>query len=127
MAELASSGPTRHFLEEELRHDFIRSVVPLERRRGQVHLTLVWLTGAASFSALHAGYTLLQGGLSIWNLIIAAITGDVLLLAYWMAAARLGSKYGQTATVRARSFMGRWGSYPVSVLYVAATISWYAF
>jgi hypothetical protein len=45
MAALANRAESRHFLEEELKHDFTRSVVPLERRRDQVHLTLVWLTG----------------------------------------------------------------------------------
>lgn len=124
---MTTLGLSRQELDEELRSDYTRSVVPPGRRRGQVTLTLTWLTGTASFSSLYTGYTLRQGGLDMWDLIIAAIIGNLLLLGYWMFAGRLGTKYGQTATVLARSFMGRWGSGIMSVLYAGATIGWYAF
>ena len=114
-------------LEQAIRNDFTTNVVPSSHRRSTWQMTLIWITGNAGFSTLYTGYTLAQGGLNLPTLILSALIGNVILACYWIGASYLGSHYGQTETLLARSFMGRWGSYIVSVFIIVSSLGWYSF
>lgn len=123
--------PLGEFSREDLRaeavDDYTRSVVPLNKRRSTLSMTLIWITGNAAFSTLYTGYALHQGGLSLYGLLAASLVGNGLLLIYWLGACYLGARFGQTETLLARTIMGRWGSILVSAFIVVATLGWYSF
>jgi len=125
--ETADIDLSRGELRQELQSDFTRSVVPLNHRKSQLNMTLVWITGCAGFSTMYTGYALRQGGLRLSDLILAALVGNAILLAYWYGACYLGAKFGQTETLLARSFLGRSGSWIVSAFIIVATLGWYSF
>lgn len=112
---------------EGARDDYTTSAVPLSARRSTLNMTLVWITGNAAFSTLYTGYSLYQGGFSLTDMLIASLVGDAILGLYWFCAAYLGSRFGQTETLLARTFLGRSGSIVVSALIIIATIGWYSF
>jgi len=114
-------------LEQGARDDYTTSVIPVSARRSTLNMTLVWITGNAAFSTLYTGYSLYQGGFSLADMIIASLVGDAILGVYWFFAAYLGSRFGQTETLLARTFLGRAGSLLVSVLIIIATVGWYSF
>lgn len=114
-------------LRSDAESDFTRSVVPINRRRSQLSMTLVWITGSAAFSTLYAGYALRVGGVGLWDLIIAALVGNIILLIYWWGACYLGARYGQTETLLARSFLGKTGSSLVSIFIVVISLGWFSF
>ncbi|MDQ2741747.1 MAG: hypothetical protein M3Z66_05560 [Chloroflexota bacterium] len=114
-------------LQEELRSDFTTSAVPLDHRKSTLHMTLVWITGNCAFSTLYTGYVMRQSNLNFTDLIISTLIGNVILLGYWFGASYLGASFGQTETLLARSFLGRWGSYAVSLLIVVASSGWYMY
>lgn len=114
-------------LQEELKHDFTRSVVPLDHRRSLLSMTLVWITGNCAFSTLYTGYVMRQSNLNLTDLVLSCLIGNVILFGYWMGASYLGSFFGQTETLLARSFMGRWGSFFCSALIVIASSGWYMY
>lgn len=122
-----SPGEVSTDLGTELKDDYTTAPVPRSHRKSQTHMTLVWITGNAGFSTLYTGYQLQRGGLSLLSVLLAALVGNVILGTYWMFASYLGAKHGQTETLLARSYVGRWGSYIVSILIVVASLGWYSF
>lgn len=112
---------------EGARDDYTTSAVPLSARRSTLNMTLVWITGNAAFSTLYTGYSLYQGGFSLTDMLIASLVGDAILGIYWFCAAYLGSRFGQTETLLARTFLGRSGSMVVSALIIIASVGWYSF
>jgi purine-cytosine permease-like protein len=120
-------APEAESFSEGARDDYTTSPVPLAARRSTLNMTLVWITGNAAFSTLYTGYSLYQGGFSLTDMLIASLVGDVILGLYWFSAAYLGSRFGQTETLLARTFLGRAGSLVVSALIIIASVGWYSF
>src|SRR6204780_5077761 len=120
-------APKTESFSEGARDDYTTSPVPLAARRSTLNMTLVWITGNAAFSTLYPGYSLYQGGFSLADMLIASLVGDVILGLYWFSAAYLGSRFGQTETLLARTFLGRAGSLLVSALIIIASVGWYSF
>jgi len=117
----------REMLEIASSNDYTTGIVPQEKRRTRLTMTLLWLSLMASVSLMYAGYLARSQGLSLTDMIVAGIIASLAIGAYGYGATNLGNYSGQTHTLLTRAIYGRFGSPFVSFLLILMGIGWYGF
>jgi purine-cytosine permease-like protein len=117
----------REMLEIAESNDYTTGIVPLEKRRSKMTLTLLWISLQASVSIMYAGFIARSQGLSLGDVILAGVITSVAIFAYGVGATYLGNSTGQTHTLLTRTVYGRYGSGFVSFLLVVMGMGWYGF
>ncbi|HXC78106.1 MAG TPA: cytosine permease [Candidatus Acidoferrum sp.] len=108
-------------------NDYTTGIVPMEKRRSKLTLTLLWISLQASVSIMYAGFIARSQGLTLGDVILAGVITSVAIFAYGVGASYLGNSTGQTHTLLTRTVYGRYGSGFVSFLLVVMGMGWYGF
>ena len=106
--------------------DYATSAVPVNERRGPVTMGLLWITMVTAFPSVLIGFQWFKDGLTLSQVISCAILSCLILLAYSIPAAYLGSHSGQSYGLLSRKVFGRWGSRLVSCNLLWIFIAWYS-
>jgi purine-cytosine permease-like protein len=114
-------------LEMATGNDYTTGIVPQEKRRSRLTMTLLWLSLQTSVSLMYAGYLARSQGLSLGGLLLAGVIGTLAILAYGLGASTMGNYTGQTHTLLTRAIYGRYGSGFVSFLLILMGMGWYGF
>jgi purine-cytosine permease-like protein len=117
----------REMLEIASSNDYTTGIVPLEKRRSGLTMTLLWLSLQTSVSLMYAGFLARSQGLSLGDMIAAGVIATLAIGAYGFGAMSLGNYSGQTHTLLTRAIYGRVGSGFVSFLLILMGIGWYGF
>ena len=117
----------REMLEIAERNDYTTGIVPEEKRRSKLTLTLLWISLQASVSIMYAGFIARSQGLTLGDVILAGVIASVTIFAYGVGASYLGNSTGQTHTLLTRTIYGRYGSGFVSFLLILMGMGWYGF
>lgn len=121
-------GAAEHDLVELAESDdYTTSVVPLDKRRSPLTMTLLWSTLQASVSLMYSAYLARSSGLTLGQVFWGGMIAVATLMVYGYGSATLGSYTGQTHTLLARTIFGRFGSGFVSLLLIVMGMGWYAF
>jgi purine-cytosine permease-like protein len=107
--------------------DYTTGIVPEEKRRSKLTMTLLWISLQASVSLMYAGFLARSQGLRLTDLLLAGVIATLAIMAYGIGAANLGSYTGQTHTLLTRTIFGRFGSGFVSFLLIVMGMGWYGF
>lgn len=117
----------REMLEIASSNDYTTGIVPPEKRRSRMTMTLLWLSLQASVSLMYAGFLAHSEGLNLRDMIVAGVIATLAIGAYGYGASNLGNYSGQTHTLLTRAIYGRIGSGLVSFLLILMGIGWYGF
>ena len=117
----------REMLEIAEGNDYTTGIVPQEKRRSRLTLTLLWISLQASVSIMYAGFIARSQGLTLGDVILAGVIASVTIFAYGVGASYLGNVTGQTHTLLTRTIYGRYGSGFVSFLLILMGMGWYGF
>ena len=79
--------------------EFCTTAVPLSLRKDPVSMALLWLTMVTQFPSVLIGFEWFKQGFTLWQVIIGTLISTVMLMAYTVPAALLGSRSGQTYSV----------------------------
>lgn len=107
--------------------DLLEEVVPKGRREGALKMTLLWVTCQATVSNMYTGYLARSAGMSLAEVLWAALIGVVVMLGYGLLATNVGTITGQAHSVLARGVLGKSGSALASLLLVVTGLGWYGF
>lgn len=108
-------------------NDYTTGIVPQDKRRSKLTLTLLWISLQTSVSIMYAGFVARSQGLTLSDVILAGVIASVAIFAYGVGASYLGNTTGQTHTLLTRTVYGRFGSGFVSFLLVVMGMGWYGF
>lgn len=111
-------------LKEIKGKDFEREPVPLDQRKGWVHLGAVWLGIGICLASVMIGGTL-GGGLSMPQAITAAILGSLILAIISALCSFVGAKTGLSTGLVSQFALGKFGSYAVSIIIAIALFGWF--
>ena len=114
-------------LEMASGNDYTTGIVPMEKRRSKLTLTLLWISLQISVSLMYAGFVARSQGLGLGDVILAGVIASVAIFAYGIGASYLGNYTGQTHTLLTRTIYGRFGSGFVSFLLIVMGMGWYGF
>jgi purine-cytosine permease-like protein len=117
----------REMLEIAEGNDYTTGIVPQEKRRSRLTLTLIWISLQASVSIMYAGFIARSQGLTLGDVLLAGAITSVTIFAYGVGASNLGNYTGQTHTLLTRTIYGRYGSGFVSLLLIVMGMGWYGF
>jgi purine-cytosine permease-like protein len=107
--------------------DLLEEVVPESRRDGTLKMTLLWVTCQATVANMYTGYLARSAGMSLGDLLWAALIGVVVMVGYGLLATNVGTITGQPHSVLARGVLGRSGSALASLLLAVTGLGWYGF
>lgn len=107
--------------------DYTTSVVPMTKRRSNFNMAILWATLQGALVTMVTGYVARADGLSLGELLAAALLAVGIIIGYGIGAANLGARTGQTVTLLARTIFGRAGSGMVSILLTMVGMGWYCF
>ena len=127
-----AGGPDLRHAEHELLeiaadNDYTTGIVPQEKRRSKLTMSLLWISLQTSVSLMYAGYLARSEGLTLGDMILAGVIGTLAIFAYGVGASALGNYTGQTHTLLTRTIYGRYGSGFVSFLLILMGMGWYGF
>ena len=105
--------------------EFCTTAVPLSLRKDPVSMALLWLTMVTQFPSVLIGFEWFKQGFTLWQVIIGTLISTVMLMAYTVPAALLGSRSGQTYSVLSRAVFGSWGSRIISANLIWIFVGWY--
>ncbi|PPA70398.1 purine-cytosine permease family protein [Jeotgalibacillus proteolyticus] len=104
--------------------DYEREPVPLEKRKGWLKLSIVWMGSIIALSATALGGAL-GGGLSMPHTIIATLIGCFLLAVVSAVCSVVGAKTGLSTSFVSIFALGRYGSYAVSAIIAISLFGWF--
>jgi purine-cytosine permease-like protein len=107
--------------------EMLEEVVPENQRDGSLKMTLLWLTCQATVSNMYTGYLARSAGMSLADLLWAALVAVVVMVGYGLLAANVGTVTGQPHSVLARGALGKSGSALASLLLAVTGLGWYGF
>ncbi len=123
---LTKHSPEDAHAPQQLSEDHSHEVVPLSERRGAGTMGLLWITMVTAFPSVLIGFQWYKEGLTLSQVIMCTALSCLILLAYSVPAAYLGSVSGQTYGLLSRQVFGRWGSRLVSCNLLWIFIAWYS-
>lgn len=123
---LTKHSPTDEDAPPLVPNEHADEVVPLSKRRNATTMGLLWITMVTAFPSVLIGFQWFKEGLTLSQVIICTALSCLILLAYSVPAAYLGSVSGQTYGLLSRQVFGRWGSRLVSINLLWVFIAWYA-
>ena len=123
---LTKHSPEDTHAPQQVSEDHSHEVVPLSERRGAGTMGLLWITMVTAFPSVLIGFQWYKEGLTLSQVIMCTALSCLILLAYSVPAAYLGSVSGQTYGLLSRQVFGRWGSRLVSCNLLWIFIAWYS-
>lgn len=114
-------------LAAALDEDYTKSIVPMSKRKSNITIAILWATLQAALIVMVIGFLARSQGLTLGQLMLAALVAVAIIMLYGFGAANLGAYTGQTHTLLTRTIFGRVGSGIVSVLLVLVGLGWYSF
>jgi purine-cytosine permease-like protein len=123
---ITKHSPTEEHTPQEASEDHSYEVVPLSERRGAGTMGLLWISMVTAFPSVLIGFQWYKEGLTLSQVIVCTIFSCMILLAYSIPAAYLGSVSGQTYGLLSRQVFGRWGSRLVSFNLLWIFVAWYS-
>lgn len=110
--------------EKKLVKDYEREPVPMEKRKGWLKLSIVWMGGIIALSAIVLGGTI-AGGLTMSQAIVATFIGTFLLACVSALCGLVGAKTNLSTALVSTFALGKYGSYAVSVVIAIALFGWF--
>ncbi len=125
-ANLTAPACLRFCMKDPAEDDHLLESVPLEKRRGSLTMTLLWITMVTCFPNVLAGFRWHGQGMSISQVLGGVLISCGIVLLYCIPACYLGSKFGLTYTVLSRAVFGKWGARWITVNVIWISLGWYA-
>lgn len=115
------------FSDADLDLDIDTDVIPLDKRRHPLAMSLLWITMITSFPTVLIGVEWYRIGFSLQQVLVCASLSCVLVLVFCSASAQLGTITGHTYGHLNRSVFGRWGARLTTFNLIAIFLVCYAF
>ncbi|MFD0713756.1 cytosine permease [Paenibacillus sp. GCM10027626] len=106
-------------------NDFAMEPVPQQNRRSWWEITFVTSGFCMAVSGMFAGAAL-TAGLSLQNIMIAILVGNLVLALYGGFTGAIGAKTGVSTTMLSRHAFGRHGSLVISIVWAITLIGWFS-
>lgn len=106
-------------------NDHALEQVPLEERRPWWEITFVTSGFSMAVSGMFAGAAL-STGMSLKQVILAILIGNLVLALYGGFTGAIGAKTGVSTTMLARRAFGRFGSLIISLVWAVTLIGWFS-
>lgn len=107
-------------------NDYATLVVPQDKRRSSFSLAMVLIGSIICLSSIYTGASFV-GGLTMNQVIIACIIGNIVLAVLGGALSYIGTKTGVGISMLMRESFGVLGNYILSILITVVEIGWFAY
>lgn len=101
------------------------TIISHSSRRSPLTMGLLWVTMVTVFPCVLVGFSWFKSGLSLVQVIACTIIGSLMLLAYSLPAAHIGSVSGRSYCSLIKSVFGKFGNSIVSFNLIWMFIAWY--
>ncbi|TMV45469.1 cytosine permease [Paenibacillus mesophilus] len=106
-------------------NDFAMEPVPMANRRPWWEITFVTSGFCMAVSGMFAGAAL-TAGLSLKQIMISILVGNLILALYGGFTGAIGAKTGVSTTMLSRYAFGRYGSLVISLVWAITLIGWFS-
>ncbi len=113
-------------MSDKYQEDYAVSVIPRDKRRSLLSLTLVWTATVITVSGLVVG-SFLVAGMSLQGAFTAVILGNILLTVIGGIIGTMGARQGVGSAMLARHTFGRQGAKIIAICVAIVMLGWFSF